>query len=72
MKPTRDCRVVQRRLARVELSARGYAVRLLHGWPSRRCARAAACDPTVAIYAIGRYEGGDLVEQSTVTFDLAP
>ena len=31
----------------------------------------AAGDPTVASYAISRYEGGALVERSTATFDLA-
>ena len=31
----------------------------------------AAGDPTVAIYTISRYEGGELVEQSTETFELA-
>ena len=31
----------------------------------------AAGDPTVAIYAIGRYENGELVEQSTESFELA-
>ncbi len=30
-----------------------------------------AGDPTVAIYSVGRYEGGELVEQSTETFELA-
>ncbi len=31
----------------------------------------AAGDPTVAIYTVSRYEGGELVEQATVTLDLA-
>ena len=31
----------------------------------------ASGDPTVAIYAVSRYEGGALVEQSTETFELA-
>lgn len=28
-------------------------------------------DPTVASYSVSRYEGGELVEQSTETFELA-
>ncbi len=31
----------------------------------------ASGDPTVAIYAVSRYEGGELMEQSTETFELA-
>ncbi len=31
----------------------------------------AAGDPTVASYTVSRYEDGALVEQSTVTFELA-
>ena len=68
---------MSRELGGVECASYADCVRLLDDGEDVAHAGAAvlrldaADDPTVASYAISRYEGGELVEQSTVTFDLA-